>query len=124
MKSVIVAPVIFSMTNPQTLPIQEDSEYIILDMREVFEYKAAHIKCSVSFPSINISRSKFHPYLLQMKNQENKHVIVYAHDEKTGVEVAQQLAQRNYYNVYLLTGGLVEFYKAYPHLVEISQEGV
>lgn len=121
-RAVTVAPVIFSLINPQTLPIQEESDYIILDTRDYEEYKSVHIKCSVSFPSINISRGKFHPYLLQMKNKENKHVIIYSNDEKTGIEVAQQLAQRNYYNVYLLTGGLIEFYKSFPGQVFQAEE--
>ena len=121
-KAVTVAPVIFSLINPQTLPIQEESDYIILDTRDYEDYKSAHIKCSVSFPSINISRGKFHPYLLQMKNKENKHVIIYSKDERAGIEVAQQLAQRHYYNVYLLTGGLIEFYKSYPGQVVQAQE--
>ena len=93
-----------------------------MDLRETDDFNYSHIKNSVSFPSINISRGKFHPHLLKLKNQENKHIIVYSHDEKTGIEVAQQLCQRNYYNVYLLTGGFAEFSKKYSSLIDARED--
>ena len=122
MKSVSVRPAIFSMTNPRILPILEESEFIIIDLRETEDFNYSHIKNSVSFPSINISRGKFHPHLLKLKNQDNKHIIVYSHDEKTGIEAAQQLSQRNYYNVYHLTGGYAEFSKKYSSLIDAREE--
>ena len=121
LKSVSVRPAIFSMTNPKVLPILEESEFIIIDFRETEEFNYSHIKSAVSFPSINISRGIFHPHLLKLKNQENKHIIVYSHDEKNGIEAAQQLSQRNYYNVYLLTGGFEEFSKKYSSLIDFRE---
>jgi rhodanese-related sulfurtransferase len=121
MKSVSVRPAIFSMTNPSIVSLLEESEFIIMDMREAGEFFSAHIKNAVNFPVINISRAKFHPHLLNMKNQPNKHIIVYSNDEKLGIEAAQQLALRNYYNVYLLTGGFNEFCKLYPSLVDVQE---
>ena len=58
------------------------------------------------------------PEMFRLKNQPGKLIIVYAGDERPGVESAQKLAQRGFENIYLLTGGLEEFTKQYWQCLE------
>jgi centrosomal protein CEP41 len=52
------------------------------------------------------------------KNQPGKLIIVYAWDERPGVEAAQKFSQRDYSNIYLLSGGLEQFVKDCYDLLE------
>lgn len=95
-----------------------ENTFIIIDFREYSEYLDCHIQQAVSFPSLNLIQDKIHPLMFRLKNQEGKSIVVYTREEKTGIEVAQKLAQRNFYNVFLLSGGLLEFSKKFPELVD------
>ena len=92
-------------------------EFVVIDCRDHEVYMEFHIKEAVSYPAFNITRDKMHPRIFDLKNQEGKIIVVYTNDERTGVEVAQQLAQRNYYNVYLLSGGILEFAIRFPQWI-------
>ena len=92
-------------------------EFVVMDFRDHEMHMEFHIKEAVSFPAFNITRDRMHPRIFNLKNQEGKIIVVYTNDERTGVEVAQQLALRNYYNVYLLSGGISEFAVKFPQLI-------
>lgn len=117
-KTLSLAPSILSITNPNTVKIPEDANFVVIDLRSYEDYVAGHIKNSILFPAININRDRIHPILLKMKNQEGKLIILYAADDKSGVDAAQQFCQRNYLNVYLLTGGFGEFARIGPQFIE------
>lgn len=97
--------------------IPESSEFILLDLREADYYTKCHIKGAVSFPATNLTKDKFHPDVFRLRNQEGKLIIVYTQEERTGVESAQIFTQKNYDNIFLLSGGLFDFYIKYPQLV-------
>jgi centrosomal protein CEP41 len=45
-------------------------------------------------------------------------IIVYLHDEKLGIPVANQLFERGFENIFLLSGGIEKFHEEHPDLVE------
>ena len=47
--------------NTEALGINEDTEFVILDLREEDEYNKFHIKESISFPAPNITRDRILP---------------------------------------------------------------
>ena len=93
-------------------------DYIILDLRDEIEYANCHIKEAISFPGVMISRDKFLPEMIMMKNKEGKMIILYHTDERNGVPYANLLFQKGYDNVFFLSGGIEEFMKKYPEYLE------
>ena len=93
-------------------------DYIILDLREESDYRNCHIKEALNFPGVMISRDKFLPEMIMMKNKEGKMIILYHIDERNGVPYANLLFQKGYDNVFFLSGGIEEFMKKYPEYLE------
>ena len=52
------------------------------------------------------------------KNQESKLIILYDLDDKSVAQNAHTLVQRGFDNIYVLSGGLVDFAEAYPDRIE------
>ena len=48
----------------------------------------------------------------------NKVVIVFRDNERHGTQVAKLMTEKGFENVYLLTGGVQQFFIDYPDLVE------
>jgi centrosomal protein CEP41 len=51
------------------------------------------------------------------KNKPNKLIIIYHEDDKSGIQVASVLFEKGFDNIYLLTGGIEEFYQKHSSLV-------
>ena len=82
------APSEFSVVtvNTEALGINENSEFVLLDLRDEEEYEKFHIKEAISFPAPNITRDRILPQVFRLRNQPGKFIIVYAFDERPGVE--------------------------------------
>ena len=93
-------------------------DYIILDLREESDYRNCHIKEALNFPGVMISRDKFLPEMIMMKNKEGKMIILYHSDERNGVPYANLLFQKGYDNVFFLSGGIEEFRKKFPEYLD------
>ena len=104
--------------NTEALGVNEDSEFVLLDLRDEEEFEKYHIKEAISFPAPNITRDRILPQVFRLKNQQGKFIIIYTFDERPGVEAAKKFAERDYANIFLLSGGIEEFCKTFPHLVE------
>lgn len=63
-------------------------------------------------------RDKLHPEMYEFKNKEESLIIVYCDDEMRSRETCKILVDRGIDNVFLLTGGMIEFAAKYPHYVE------
>ena len=82
------------------------------------EYNDFRVIGSVSFPHGWINRQNHFQALLRFKNVPNKVVIVMRDNERHGTQVAKVLTEKGFENVYLLTGGIQQFFIDYPDLVE------
>jgi len=98
--------------------VTSDSNFLLLDMRDKDEYVKWHIKEAYSFPLMLLNQDKTIPELFRFKNKEDKMIIVYVNDERTGIIVGQSMVDRGYENTYLLTGGIEKFIEDYSSLVE------
>jgi centrosomal protein CEP41 len=103
--------------NTEALGLTENSEFVLLDVREEDEYEKYHIKEAISFPAPNILRDRILPQVFRLKNVKGKFIILYAVEERSGVDAARKFAERDYENVYLLSGGLEKFSLSFPHLI-------
>ena len=56
--------------------------------------------------------------LYRHKNEADKMIVVYADDERHGIQSAQIIFEKGFDNVYLLTGCLVNFAFMYYSLIE------
>ena len=63
-------------------------------------------------------RDKLHPEMYEFKNKEESLIIVYCDDEIRSRETCKILVDRGIENIFLLTGGMVEFATKYPQFVE------
>ena len=79
---------------------------MLIDLREPEEYEEFHIKEALSFPGRQIKQDKIIPQLFHYKNKDNKIIIVYHFDEKKGIDYVNELFEKGYDNVYLLSGGI------------------
>ena len=98
--------------------VKTQEDFVLLDLRDPEDFVTSHIRFAQSFPAPNVTRDRILPEMFRLKNQAGKLIIVYAADERPGVESAQKLAQRGFENVYLLSGGLEEFTKQYCQFLE------
>jgi centrosomal protein CEP41 len=100
------------------LGVTADTKFILLDLRDLDEYKAYHIKEAINFPAPNITRDKTFAQLLRFKNMPDKIIVVYMSDERQGTHYAKLLHEKGFDNVYLLTGGIEKFLETNPSQVE------
>jgi len=102
----------------QQLLLSDTSEFLLLDLREPEDYDLYHIKEALSYPAPNLGRDKFIPELFKFKNKEGKLIIIYHNDERNGVTFGNLMSQKNYENVYLLTGGIEAFVENFSQYCE------
>ncbi|GAB5353464.1 hypothetical protein AAMO2058_000038200 [Amorphochlora amoebiformis] len=93
-------------------------DFLLLDFRDIKDYKKCHIKGATQYSPLRIRRDQFTAELYAYRNKSDKIVIVYEEKEcKAGIDAATLLVQKGYSNIYLLTGGLKRFAKKFPELV-------
>ncbi|KAL1285716.1 Centrosomal protein of [Trichinella pseudospiralis] len=90
--------------------------FLLVDVRPESQFFKYRIKGAISFPYTNLCKGfTYEPAeMLAMKNQSGKMIICYDNDERFAKRVATMLVQRDYENVYLLSGGLGQALKLYP----------
>ena len=108
----------FDLNNYELYEIIQKIDFLILDLREPKEFYNYHIIESQNFMAGNVNRDKFTPELMMLKTDEEKMILLYDQDEKTGIECAQNLCKKGFVNIYYLTGGIDEFAKYYPNYLE------
>jgi centrosomal protein CEP41 len=92
--------------------------YLILDVREPDYYNTCHILQARSFPYVYLRRDQLHPEVYNFRNKPETLIIIYCEDEKISRDAAKVLVDRGTDNIFLLTGGLIEFASNYPAFVE------
>ncbi|ETV87566.1 hypothetical protein H257_01094 [Aphanomyces astaci] len=95
-----------------------DVPYLILDTRPREDFTENRIHRSKSFPTAFLCRDQFLPEMHQFKNHESKLIVLYCLDEKLSIQSANLLGQKGFDNIYVLSGGLMEYAALYPHHVE------
>ena len=101
----------------EQLGITSDTKFILLDMREEEDHEKFHIKESINFPAPNISRDKVIPELYRFRNKDDKLIIIYMSDERSGSSAAKKFYEKGYDNIYLLSGGINDFILDFPELI-------
>jgi len=87
---------------------KRDRPYLILDIRDVDDYKRGRLVTSKSYPFPRLMRSVNYETkdMLKFKNVQGKLIIVADADESMAARFASTLIQRGYDNVFVLSGGL------------------
>ncbi|CAD8130466.1 unnamed protein product [Paramecium sonneborni] len=98
----------------EQLGITDQSEFLLLDLRDPDEFELYHIKEAINFPAPNLRQDKLTQQIHRFKNQKDKHIIIYHFDEKNGIPSATLFAEKGFENVYLLSGGIEKFLQNYP----------
>lgn len=70
------------------LGINQNTKFLLLDMRDTDDYVLYHIREAINYPAPNIGRDKIIPELYRFKNQPDKLIIIYMSDERKGTTVA------------------------------------
>jgi rhodanese-related sulfurtransferase len=94
---------------------QNDHEFALIDLRPKMAYKEFHIEGAISIPYVPLN--EFVVGVEEQNFSRNKHLVVYCDQGTSDIgEKATDVLLRNLYtNVYLLEGGLEEWYrKKYP----------
>jgi len=78
------------------------------------EFLDFHMMGSVSFPHGWLSRQNQLSALERFKNLESKVVVVFMENERQGTQVCKILTEKGFGNVFLMTGGIQQFYVDYP----------
>lgn len=68
----------------EQLGINQNTKFLLLDLREPEEYSQYRIKEAISFPAPNVARDKIIPELFRFRNQPDKLIVVYMSDERKG----------------------------------------
>ena len=106
------------ITHSDSSSPEYNKPYLILDVREDFEYRSCHIQQARSYPTAMMRRDYVHPELYTFRNKPGCLIIVYCDDERVSSEAAKVLVGRGTDNIYLLTGGMKEFYFNFPTYIE------
>ena len=94
------------------------SSMLLLDLRDVEDYRMAHIKGALSFPSPNIARDKYIKPIWQYRNKEDKIIIIYHEDEKKVIEAAELMVEKEFQNLFIMNNGFEAFAEENPELIE------
>ncbi|KAG6964987.1 hypothetical protein JG688_00007441 [Phytophthora aleatoria] len=95
-----------------------DAPYLVLDTRSKEEFATNRIHRSKNYPTTFLNRDVLLPEMHQFKNQDAKLIILYDLDDKTVAQTAHTLVQRGFDNIYVLTGGLIDYADAFPEHIE------
>ena len=82
------------------------------------EFNEFHILGSVSFPQGWINRYNHFQALCRFKNLDDKVIVVFSDNERHGTSVSKVLTEKGFNNIYLLTGGIQQFFIDYPELID------
>lgn len=98
---------------------EENQHFLLLDLREEDEYKQAHIQGAISYPAALLRRDFFIPQIYKFRNSPNKIIVVYDSDDskRIGLEAANLFVQKNYNNIFYLSGGLKKMAEKHPHRI-------
>lgn len=102
----------------QQVVLSEQSEFVLVDVREADEHAQWSIQQSVNSPFTLMMQDKWNQQMVGFKNKMDKLIIIFHLDEKSGIRVANHLFQKGYDNIYLLSGGVEEFTQECSHLVQ------
>lgn len=72
---------------------------------------------AINFPAALIPRDRYPQQMYMLKNKPDKLIIVYHDDDKSGMNYAAVLYEKGFDNIYLLTGGIEDFYQKKPEYV-------
>ena len=110
--------------SPKIVTYSESAEalnakpYLILDVREPEDFCLCHLLHARSFPFTMMRRDQLHPEFYNFRNKEETLIIVYCEDERMSRDAAKLFVDRGTDNIFLLSGGLMEFAAEYPSFVE------
>lgn len=110
--------------SPKIVTYREDARsmyskpYLILDVRDKASFERGHLLQARSFPSTLLRRDQIPPELHTFRNKPGNLIILYCDDEKDSREAAKTFVDRGTDNIFLLTGGMVEFAVDFPFYIE------
>lgn len=86
----------------------KDCPYLLLDVRDPEEFEACHLIGAKNFPVAMLSRTMncFRKDILEYKNKPGKIIVLYDEDEHVAVMAGTTMAQRDFDNIFILSGGL------------------
>lgn len=92
--------------------------YLILDIRDKADYDRGHLLQARNFPYTLLRRDMIPPELYSFRNKPGMLILVYCNDEKDSREAAKTFVDRGTENIYLLSGGMLEFASEFPFYIE------
>ncbi|KAG7383070.1 Centrosomal protein of 41 kDa [Phytophthora pseudosyringae] len=95
-----------------------DAPYLVLDTRSKEEFASNRIHRAKNYPATFLNRDVLLPEMHQFKNQDSKLIVIYDLDDKSAAQTAHTLVQRGFDNIYVLTGGLIDYADEFPDHIE------
>ncbi|CAM9727462.1 unnamed protein product, partial [Choristocarpus tenellus] len=92
--------------------------YLILDLRTPAEFEANHIMQARGFEAKLLNQDRMTSELYRYKNKEGGLIILYGEEERVACQAATTLIHRGFDNIFVLSGGLTGFARAFPAFVE------
>lgn len=94
------------------------SSILLIDLRDLEDYKQSHIKGAINWPAPNIVRDKFLKIIWQYRNKEGKIIVIYHENEKLVIESAELMVDKDFSNLYILTNGYEIFAEENPEFIQ------
>jgi centrosomal protein CEP41 len=93
--------------------------FLLLDVRDEDDFAKCHIQNAQCYPKGRLSRAtgQFSQEILSFRGQPKKVIVLYCDYGATSADAAQQFAEREFDNVFLLHGGLADFAVEFPDFV-------
>jgi centrosomal protein CEP41 len=93
--------------------------FLLLDVRGEDDFSKCHIQNAQCYPKARLSRAtgQFSQEILSFRGKPKSVIVVYCDYGAVSADAAQQFAEREFDNIFLLHGGLAEFAQEFPELV-------
>ncbi|EPZ30902.1 hypothetical protein O9G_002779 [Rozella allomycis CSF55] len=92
----------------------DDPPLLLLDVRDRECFEKCHILGAAHYPHAAIKRGTVPADIFKYKNKEDRFIVFYDEDETLAQTVATFYAQREFCNVYILSGGLKVLAERFP----------
>jgi len=93
----------------EIIEINDETDFILVDMRDPADFSNYHIKEAYNVPGYQVYQNRLSQEMIEFKNKPNCLIVVYHDFEKSGIQYITILGERGYENAFLLSGGIEDF---------------
>eukprot|EP01029_Cantina_marsupialis_P028027 TRINITY_DN774339_c0_g1_i1.p1 TRINITY_DN774339_c0_g1~~TRINITY_DN774339_c0_g1_i1.p1 ORF type:complete len:244 (+),score=51.70 TRINITY_DN774339_c0_g1_i1:48-779(+) len=97
---------------------EDNKPYLVVDVRQPEDFDNCNLIGSVNFPVNLLHSDRFTKEIFAFKNRADGLLVICDADERIAIGAAKQFVEKGFDNIFLLTGGVLNFGAAHPQYIE------